>query len=96
MHKTGDLKREAAFTDNRHSSLPAKITTKPTSIQPSNQMHKYPTSGYMVDRVGQLFHQNLPVGPLEKLKEFEQRLLEESASGNTNFVRKQEKKSVMV
>lgn len=35
-------------------------------------------------------------GPLEKLKEFEQRLLEESAAGSTNFVRKQEKKSVIV
>jgi len=72
MHKTtGDLKKEAAFADNRHSSLPAKISAKSTSVQPSNQMHKYPVSGYMVDRASQLFHQNPPVGPLDKLKEFE-------------------------
>jgi hypothetical protein len=72
LHKTGDLKKETAFTDNRHSSLPAKLTTKSVSAQPiSNPMQKYPTSGYMADRTGQLFHQNLQAGPLEKLKEFE-------------------------
>jgi hypothetical protein len=76
MHKTNsqgvDNLKEAIFTDNRHSSLPAKITTKSAKPQPEHKLlQKYPTSGYTVDRTSQLFHQNQHVGPLDKLKEFE-------------------------